>query len=207
MGSKNEFVPLVGAGVPGDDVGSTADDHLVHVAPYQHLPMPVGHRCRVVGGPVPHQGQGTDPARPLVAGVVRRGRQGSRSSRSPSSRWPIRSVWPRSWASIRFRQLLFQVGVKCLKALKGRHRHQEVAPHIAHHPLHLSLVVPLARSAEPVLEQVVGLELGEGPRALSPAVFATASLVLSYTMHWDIPSRKAKAETWPSRNASVVSAG
>ena len=26
-------------------------------------------------------------------------------------------------------------------------------------------------------------------------------------MLWDIPSRKAKAETWPSRNASVVSAG
>ena len=37
-------------------------------------------------------------------------------------------------------------------------------------PSNLSLVVSLAWSAEPVLEQVVGLELGECPGALSPDV-------------------------------------
>ena len=40
----------------------------------------------------------------------------------------------------------------------------------AHHALHLSLVFALARTAEAVLEQMVGLKLGEGPGALSPAV-------------------------------------
>ena len=33
-----------------------------------------------------------------------------------------------------------------------------------------SLVIALAGTPEPVLEQVVGLQLGEGPGALTPAV-------------------------------------
>ena len=37
-------------------------------------------------------------------------------------------------------------------------------------PLHLPLVVALARAPEPVVEQVVGLQLGEGTGALAPAV-------------------------------------
>ena len=63
----------------GDDLGPAADDHPVHVAPHQHVAVPVGHRRRVVVGPVPQQRQGTDPARLLLTGVVgccRRGQQG-----------------------------------------------------------------------------------------------------------------------------------
>ena len=54
--------------------------------------------------------------------------------------------------------------------MEGRHRHQEVAAHVAHHPLDLRLVIALARSSEPGLEQVVGLQFGEGPGPLSSAV-------------------------------------
>ena len=114
--------------------------------------------------------QGTDPARPLVAGVVRRGRQGLQGLQVPLH--PLADtlrVAPEPGVHAR-QAAPFQVGVQRLKALEGRHRHQEVAPHIAHHALHLPLVVPLAGTTEPVLEQVVGLELGEGPGALSPAV-------------------------------------
>ena len=54
----------------GDDLGPAADDHPVHVAPHQHVAVPVGHRRRVVVGPVPQQRQGTDPARLLLTGVI-----------------------------------------------------------------------------------------------------------------------------------------
>jgi hypothetical protein len=51
-------------------------------------------------------------------------------------------------------------------------------------------------------------ELGEGLRApaLAVAEKSTASLVLSYRIDSGTPPKKPKAETWPSRNASVVSA-
>ena len=65
---------------------------------------------------------------------------------------------------------LLQVGVQRLKALEGRHRHQEVAAHVAHHPLHLPLVIALARSPEPVLEPVVGLQLGKRPGPLTTTI-------------------------------------
>ena len=89
----------------GDDRRPAADDHPVHVAPDQNLPVSVGHRHRVVVGPVPDQRQRTDPAGWLVAGVIGclgPGQQGI--SRSRSIRWPMVSEWPLSLASIRSRQ-------------------------------------------------------------------------------------------------------
>ena len=62
------------------------------------------------------------------------------------------------------------MGVQRIKALEGRDRHQEVAPHIADHPLDLPLVVALAGTAEPVREQVVGLEFREGPGAFTASI-------------------------------------
>ena len=47
---------------------------------------------------------------------------------------------------------------------------REVAAHVPHKALHFAFVVALAGTPEPVLEQVVGLQLGEGPGALAPAV-------------------------------------
>jgi hypothetical protein len=49
--------------------------------------------------------------------------------------------------------------IEVFEALEGGDRHQEVAADIAHQALYLPLVVPFARTAKPVLEQVVGLKL------------------------------------------------
>ena len=65
---------------------------------------------------------------------------------------------------------MFQVGIECIKALKGRDGHQEITPRVPHQALYLAFVIALAGAAEPVLEQVVGLQLDEGPGALAPAV-------------------------------------
>ena len=56
------------------------------------------------------------------------------------------------------------------KLSKDGHRHQEVAAHVPHKALHLAFVVALPGAAEPVLEQVVGLQLGECSRALAAAI-------------------------------------
>jgi hypothetical protein len=61
-------------------------------------------------------------------------------------------------------------GVQRGQALDPRHRHQEVAPGVADQPLHLALVVALARPAEAVGEEEVRLQLGERPGALARAV-------------------------------------
>ena len=65
-GIEDEVVLLVRAGVPGNDLGAAADHHLSHVAFYQHVPVSIGHRRRVVIGLVPDQGQRTDPAGLIV---------------------------------------------------------------------------------------------------------------------------------------------
>src|SRR5476651_70110 len=62
------------------------------------------------------------------------------------------------------------MGVQRLKALKHRDWYEEVPPCIADEPFDFALVVAFARSAEPVLEQVVRLQLGEHARPLPLAV-------------------------------------
>ena len=121
-------------------------------------------------GQLPHQGLGTDPARLFVAGVEGRGRQGQQGLQVPLH--PLTNAFgvPSEPGVHPFQAAPLQVGVQRLKALEGRHRHQEVPPHVAHHALHLPLVVALGGTAEPVIEKVVGLKLGEGPGALAPAV-------------------------------------
>ena len=57
-------------------LSAAADHHLIYVALQQYIPVPIGHRRRVVVGAVPYQGQGTNPAGLLVAGVIRHGGQG-----------------------------------------------------------------------------------------------------------------------------------
>ena len=69
-----------------------------------------------------------------------------------------------------FQATPLQVGIERSEALEGRHRNQEVAAHVPHQSLHFAFVVALAGTPEPVLEQVVGLQLGEGAGALATAV-------------------------------------
>ena len=62
---------------------------------------------------------------------------------------------------------LLQVDVESLEAIERWDRHEEVASGVSDHTLNLPLVVALARTSEPVLEQVVGLKLSE--HACAPA--------------------------------------
>ena len=61
---------------------------------------------------------------------------------------------------------MFQAGIECIEAFEGRRRHQEVSPHVPNQALYLAF----AGAAEPVLEQVVRLQLGEGAGTLASAV-------------------------------------
>ena len=74
---EDEVISVVGPPMTGDDLRATADHNLVHISANQHVPMSIGHRDRVVVGPVPDQRQRADPRRVLVAGVVRHGWQRS----------------------------------------------------------------------------------------------------------------------------------
>src|SRR5215204_5316379 len=65
---------------------------------------------------------------------------------------------------------LQQIGVQRLKALEHWDWNEEVPARIADQPFDFALVVTFARSAEPILEQVVRLQLGEHARALPLAV-------------------------------------
>jgi len=106
--------------------------------------------------------------------------------------------------------LYLQVGVQALEALERGDGHQEVPASIPHQTLHLPFIISLAWTAKPVIEQVVGSQLGEHPgplTAASPIILATARVVLSYRMLQGSPLENAKAETCPSQKASVVSAG
>ncbi len=62
------------------------------------------------------------------------------------------------------------MGIERLETLRHGYRHQEVAPHVPHHAFDLALVIPLAGTTEPILEQVVGLELAESPGAFATTV-------------------------------------
>ena len=62
------------------------------------------------------------------------------------------------------------MGVQSIEALEGRRRHQKVAPHVADHAFDLPLVVALAGTPKPVIEEVVGLEFGEGPGAFTASI-------------------------------------
>ena len=141
----------------GNDLSAAADHHLIHVALDQHVPVSVGHRRRVVVGAVPYPGQGTDPAGLLVAGIIGHGGQGQQGFQFPLHPLADGLIVASQLSVHPCQAALLQVGIQGVKALEGRHRYQEVASHVAHHPLHLPLVIALARSPEPVLEQVVGL--------------------------------------------------
>jgi hypothetical protein len=62
--------------------------------------------------------------------------------------------------------LYLQVGVQVLEALERGDGHQEVPASIPHKTFHLPLIISLARTAKPVIEQVVGLQLREHARSL-----------------------------------------
>ena len=98
--------------------------------------------------------------------------------------------------------------VQRLEALEHRDRHEEVPSCIADEPFDFALVVAFARSAEPILEQVVRLKLGERARPLPLAVTKDAGhrqlgvVIQNRLRH---AAENANARTWPSQKASSAS--
>ncbi len=141
---EHEVLPLVGAGMPGDDLRAAGDDHLVHVAADQHLAVPEARRHRVVVAPVAHQRQRGDAARPLLAGIV-----GRRQRRLEGGQIALQTLADRLGVAAQaiahaLAAALQQMRVQRLEAVEHRDRHHEVAPRVADQPLDLALVVALA---------------------------------------------------------------
>ena len=105
---------------------------------------------------------------------------------------------------------LLEMRIELGEAGEGRDRHQEVAARIADQALDLAFVVALAGAAEAVEEQVVRLQLGKGTRPLALAITKDAAhrqLGVVVEDRRGTPPRKANAALWPSRKASIRSAG
>ena len=67
---EHEIFPLIGAGMPGDDVSAAGNHHRVDITADQNFAMTVGGRHGIIGPAIAHQRQRTDPARLLLARVV-----------------------------------------------------------------------------------------------------------------------------------------
>ena len=66
--------------------------------------------------------------------------------------------------------MLLQMSIEGIEALERWNGHQEVPADIADQTFYFALIVPFAWTAEPVLEQVVGLKLGEHPGPLPATI-------------------------------------
>src|ERR1700732_1008715 len=136
------------------------------VTAHEHIAVTVARRHRVVVEPIAHQRKRGDTRRDLLAGVVRRGRQrleGGKVTRQPLTDRPAMAAQTvRHSTAAAFEQM----GAKCLEALEHRDWYEVIPSRIADEPFDFSLVVAFARPAEPVLEQVVRLQLGEHARPL-----------------------------------------
>jgi hypothetical protein len=67
-----------------------------------------------------------------------------------------------------------KMGVEGFEAFVLRDRHQEVAPRVTNKAFNLALIVALAKPTEPILKQIVRLQLAEHACALPLAVTKNA---------------------------------
>ena len=151
------------------------DDHLVDVAAHQHRAMAVGGRHRIVIALVAHERERGDPPRPAFAGLVRYRRshlQGGEVAHQPLADGLGMTADP---VIEPLEAALLETRIELGEAGKGWDRHQKVTARIADQALDLAFVVALAGPAEAVEEQIVRLQLGEGPRPLALAITKDAA--------------------------------
>ncbi len=170
QGIEDQVLTLIGSSVAGDDLGGAADHDPLDIAPDQHLAMAVGHRDGIVVAPVAHQRQRADPSRALVASIVSRGRQGQDGHTIPLQALPNRLTMAPQPCGQPCTASRLQVGVQRLKALDPRDGNQKVPAGVADQALDLAFVVTLAGPPEAILEEIVGLQLAEDPRALARSI-------------------------------------
>lgn len=164
--------------MPRDDLAGVADHHRIHVPFHLDLAMAIAGRHGVVVAAVTHQADRAHPARPLIAGI--KGNRGKRTAGHQVLGQPLVNGLAVAAQNLAPALQTRQTAVQVLKTGNVRHRYHEVAPGIADQTLDLSFVVALAGAAEPILKQVMRLQLGEGSCPLAPPkIAATASAVLS----------------------------
>src|ERR1700724_3152746 len=140
------------------------------VTAHEHIAVTVARRHRVVVEPIAHQRQRGDTRRELLAGVVRRRRQRLEGGKIALQPLPDRPMMAAQTVRHSTAAAFQKMGVQRLEALEHRDWYEVVPSRIADEPFDFALVVAFARSAEPVLEQVVRLQLGEHARPLPLAV-------------------------------------
>ena len=160
-GIEHEVVSVVGATVTGDHVRTAADDHLVDIPSDQHLSVSVCDRRRVVVGAVSDQRQRAHTGQVPVARVIRHCRQRQEGVEITHHALAYRLCVAPELRLHPIQAPLLEVGVESLEAIERWDRNKEVPPGVSDHTLDLALVVALARTSEPVLEQVVRLKLCE----------------------------------------------
>ena len=153
-----------------DHLGPAADHDFADIATNLHLVVSVGHRHRVVVAAIAHHGDRGRPRAELLAGIIRHRRQRHQRVEIPHQPLTDRLAVPPENCVLTLEALVLQPGVQRLEALEAGHRNHKIAPAKADHALHGALVVALARPAEPVLEQVMRLQLRKGPGALARAI-------------------------------------
>src|ERR1700730_1804857 len=158
------------------------------VTAHERIAVTVARRHRVVVEPIAHQRQRGDTRRELLAGVVRRRRQRLEGGKIALQPLPDRPMMAAQTVRHSTPAAFQKMGVQRLEALEHRDWYEVVPSRIADEPFDFALVVAFARSAEPVLEQVVRLQLGEHARPLPLAVTEDAGHCDSGIMGWTPPA-------------------
>ena len=161
---------VVGPPVPGDHFRATPDDHRIDVAAHLDLMMGKrdGHGIIVV--PVAHHRDRCGAGADFLAGIVGRGRQGHQGIQIAHQPLADRFRMPAHKIVLALQALLLQPGVQRIEALEPWRGDQEVAAAISNSALDMAFVITLGGPAELVVEQIVGLQLGEGPGPFALAV-------------------------------------
>ena len=123
-------------------------------------------RHRVIVGAVANQRDGADARGGLIAGLEASRRQRQQRGAVALEAFADGLLVAAQPLRAARHGVANELLVERLPACRTRNRHHEVAPRVADQVLHLPLVVALGRSAELLGEQVVALQLGEGPRLL-----------------------------------------
>jgi hypothetical protein len=175
----------VGSAMPGDHLGPAGDDHFVDIATHPHLVMGIGHRHRIIGAAIAHHGDRGGLRADFLAGVIRRGWQFHQRIQIPHEPFADRLTVAAHAIVVALQAPVFQPGVQVIEAVEARGRHEEIAAPGADNALHRSVrhwartngafngsPFPLARLAEPVVEQGMRLQLGKGSCSFPFAVAA-----------------------------------
>ena len=157
-----------------DNLTGAGNHHFMHEALHQNLAVSILGWHRVVVATIANQRQRSNSHRDLLAGFVRScgQRQHRRAVAFEAFANRLRVAAQPPLASLA--ALHFEVCVELLPTVEVRNRNHEVASHIADQALDLALIVALGRASELIREEIITLQLGEGPRTLP--LFAAQNL-------------------------------